>query len=112
MIDSVTYSLFSLFILEQKYEIDKKQANLASFGFRKRTLHRAETVEVSIAKFATTDLETYEYTSCPKKSKNSQGLSVHLKSIHSDIEQDKLGENIIFLINKTSKEISRKHRER
>ena len=66
--------------------IDKKQPTLASFGFRKRTLHSGETVEVDIPKFATTDLGTYECTSCPKKFKNSQGLSVHLKFVHSDIE--------------------------
>lgn len=73
-----------------KVVVDKKQPTLASFDFRKRTLHRREMVEVDIPKFATTDLGTYECTSCPKKIKNSQGISVHLICVHSDVILNKI----------------------
>ena len=61
------------------------QPTLAAFGFTKKVVHRGETVDVDLPRYAN-ELECGKFMcpKCPKRFKNTQGLSVHVKCVHGD----------------------------
>ena len=67
---------------------------LAAFGFKKQVIHHGEKVDVEIPQFASSDLyNKVACPTCPKRFKNNHGLSVHLKCVHGDKDDQDISQN-------------------
>ena len=55
---------------------------VATFGFKKRMLHPAQTVDVAMPEFRFADQGTFMCSSCTKRFKNKQGRSIYIKCLH------------------------------
>lgn len=79
---------------------EKKQKTLASFGFTKSVTHRGKTKEIKIPLETDVVIEkpkSIQCSKCPMKFMNQQGLSVHLKCLHSVMPKEKEKANKVQL---------------
>ena len=62
----------------------KKQLTLGAFGFKKTVIHRGQSSDIKLTKFAKIEERNVNCPHCDKKFVNNQGLLVHLECIHGN----------------------------
>ena len=79
----------------------KKQLTLGAFGFKKTVIHRGQSSDIKLPKFAKIEERNVNCPHCDKKFVNNQGLSVHLKCIHgNDLQKSEKNNDSIFTAKK------------
>ena len=79
----------------------KKQLTLGAFGFKITVIHRGQSSDIKLPKFAKIEERNVNCPHCDKKFVNNQGLSVHLKCIHrNDLQKSEKNNDSIFTAKK------------
>lgn len=89
----------------------KKQKTLGAFGFSKKRLHRGKLVSVEIPTYAQETTTLLKCDLCPKRFKNNQGLSVHMKCIHEVVGSSSTENDLSFKSKSVSKQTVNVERE-